>query len=361
MPTQISGTTGVSQVQDNTIDSNKIVDGTITNTDINNTAAIEGTKIATNFGSQNITIGGADISITNTDNFNLSFGTNNTERMRIWNNGVVRIGNPNSSSFQLDFGGTGTVETFRSAVITGDGTNVYLLNQQNGAILFGTNNVERVRILNNGFVGINTTTPSEQLGVNGNISAQRIRLTVTTDASLASTGHAIQVGATNGVNLIIDNNEIMARNNGASEQLFLNGDGGPNSLVACGGNFRSNNLAGTGTRNVGASPSGILVISTSDGRLKKDITPVSDALHKISNLQGVYYKWVNEEENGSNTCIGLIAQDVKDVVPELVFERNDGMYGVHYDQIGPLLINAVKELKQQLDAALERISELESK
>lgn len=52
------------------------------------------------------------------------------------------------------------------------------------------------------------------------------------DASLSSTTHGLQVGLTSGANVIMDNNEIMARNNGATSPLFLQGDGGS---VSCGG------------------------------------------------------------------------------------------------------------------------------
>jgi hypothetical protein len=59
-----------------------------------------------------------------------------------------------------------------------------------------------------------------------NITAASLRLTNTGDASITSTTHAFQVGATSGDNIIIDNNEIMARNNGAVDTLHLNNNGG---------------------------------------------------------------------------------------------------------------------------------------
>jgi len=58
------------------------------------------------------------------------------------------------------------------------------------------------------------------------ITTSTLRLTSTTDASVSSTGHAFQAGATNSTNVIIDNNEIMARNNGAVSNLHVNPDGG---------------------------------------------------------------------------------------------------------------------------------------
>ena len=60
----------------------------------------------------------------------------------------------------------------------------------------------------------------------GTPTAPIIRLTATTDANLSSTGHAFQIGASNSTNLVIDNNEILARENGAASFLGLNIEGG---------------------------------------------------------------------------------------------------------------------------------------
>jgi hypothetical protein len=57
-----------------------------------------------------------------------------------------------------------------------------------------------------------------------------IRLTSTTDATATSTEHAFQAGLTSGSNVIIDGNEIMARNNGVVSPLYVNTDGGKVSL-----------------------------------------------------------------------------------------------------------------------------------
>ena len=64
------------------------------------------------------------------------------------------------------------------------------------------------------------------------IDIDRLRLTATNDASVSSTLHAFQVGLTSAGNIIIDNNEIMARNNGAVSTLILNNDGGDITLGA---------------------------------------------------------------------------------------------------------------------------------
>lgn len=67
----------------------------------------------------------------------------------------------------------------------------------------------------------------------GTVTMPVLRITDTTDATLSSTGHPFQIGPTSGVNLVIDGNEIIARNNGAGSFLALNMEG--NGTVQIGG------------------------------------------------------------------------------------------------------------------------------
>lgn len=67
---------------------------------------------------------------------------------------------------------------------------------------------------------------SDQNDSGQQLTLARLQLTSTGDAALGSTGHAFQLGATNSYNLIIDQNEIMARHNGSNSSLFLQNDGG---------------------------------------------------------------------------------------------------------------------------------------
>ncbi len=85
-------------------------------------------------------------------------------------NGDVRIGSQsgNTSSFLLNLGTSG-VDNIRSAYIYGDGTNMYVANQQNGNLSLNTNNTEQFTVTSNGRVGIGTTTPAGTLDVKGSI------------------------------------------------------------------------------------------------------------------------------------------------------------------------------------------------
>jgi len=66
----------------------------------------------------------------------------------------------------------------------------------------------------------------EHTAFTGDLSVPRIRVTATDDASPSSTLHPLQIGSTAGENVVVDGNEVMARNNGAVASLFLNTEGG---------------------------------------------------------------------------------------------------------------------------------------
>jgi hypothetical protein len=92
----------------------------------------------------------------------------------------------------------------------------------------------------------------------------------------------------------------------------------------------------------------------SDIRLKRDIQPLNPVLAALTALEPVEFSWRTEEfpTMGVSTerTVGLIAQDVEPVLPELVFEDDKGYKGVRYEQLPVLLLEGVKELKAENDA-----------
>ncbi len=109
------------------------------------------------------------------------------------------------------------------------------------------------------------------------------------------------------------------------------------------GQARITGLGNGGTGDVQADDNGNLIKIPSDIRLKKDITTIKGALDKVLRLRGVSYNW--KHMTNHNKTFGVIAQEVIDVVPDIV--RDDGEYfGVNYSEFPALLIEAIKE--QQL-------------
>lgn len=86
--------------------------------------------------------------------------------------------------------------------------------------------------------------------------------------------------------------------------------------------------------------------STSDERLKKNIKPIEGALEKVSKLVGVEFDWINTDKKS----IGVIAQQVEEVVPELVHTNSKGYKSVSYGNLAALLIEAIKELSENSKA-----------
>ncbi|MEM7308975.1 MAG: tail fiber domain-containing protein [Planctomycetota bacterium] len=103
--------------------------------------------------------------------------------------------------------------------------------------------------------------------------------------------------------------------------------------------------------------------SCSDARLKKDLARIEAPLDTVARLRGVRFAWRRgehpERELSEEPQIGFVAQDVLDVLPEVVRLGNDGLYSVDYSRVTPLLVEAVKELKAKNEALERRLAEQE--
>jgi hypothetical protein len=101
----------------------------------------------------------------------------------------------------------------------------------------------------------------------------------------------------------------------------------------------------------------------SDSRFKTNVAPLTGSLARVSQLRGVSYDWRRDEfpqrNFPANRQIGFIAQELQQVVPEVVNKGADGYYTVDYAQLTALLTEAVKELKAQNDELRNRVEVLE--
>ena len=109
------------------------------------------------------------------------------------------------------------------------------------------------------------------------------------------------------------------------------------------------------------------VVGSSDERLKTEIKTIPNALDKVLKLRGVTYKWIDPEEGGTcvnnitETRMGVIAQEVVDVVPEVVtHDKENDRYGVSYGHLTGVLIEAVKELKQEVNELKKELEEVKN-
>ena len=91
--------------------------------------------------------------------------------------------------------------------------------------------------------------------------------------------------------------------------------------------------------------SSTIITSTSDINQKINIVEISDALNTVMQLNGVEYNWKDTGDKG----MGLIAQDVEKIIPYLVAENENGKSIMYQNMVG-LLIEAIKELKREIDS-----------
>jgi len=89
---------------------------------------------------------------------------------------------------------------------------------------------------------------------------------------------------------------------------------------------------------------------TSDKRHKNNIQPIENALLKVSKLNGVTWEWNDDvhEVTKSTPKTGLIAQEVQEVLPEVIKEREDGFLALDYSKMMGLMVEAIKEQQSQI-------------
>ncbi|MCB0668739.1 MAG: tail fiber domain-containing protein, partial [Saprospiraceae bacterium] len=105
--------------------------------------------------------------------------------------------------------------------------------------------------------------------------------------------------------------------------------------------------------------------SASSRRWKENICNIPNPLEMIAGLRGVYYDW--DEEHGGNHSIGFIAEEVGEVIPEIVVYEENGIdaIGMDYSKMTPLLVEAINALCAKYDKKFsdqqKHIQELEAR
>jgi hypothetical protein len=347
----------------------------------------------------------------------LQFRTNgNVTRMALSNSGNLGIGTTIPSARLHIEGGTDAGISGGGYIILGSlsGLNIALDNNEimarnNGATSELALNAEGGNIdLSahslfvqgaNKNVGIGTVNPAVRLHVDGG-----------SDANLGGGGYILTNSAA-GENVVIDENEIMARNNGAISPLYLNFEGGnviigqtsTESKIGIGTSAPSANIHmayATGTSNHGlildnTSSAGVdwkiyaastdelwlqnddITVGTfngisgvytpsSDRKLKKEIAIMENVLEKVMQLKPSLYHFNTQKNSSDRKFIGLIAQEVQPIFPEAVYEHNgkndgtDDFLTLDYSTFGIIAIKAIQEQQQKITTLEERIAKLEA-
>jgi hypothetical protein len=243
-----------------------------------------------------------------------------------------------------------------------------------------------------GRVGINNAAPSERLHVDGNVivtynnSFQGIN-SIGNKAILArvspTTGiinYAEYATATNLNGFVMGSDDARVKGNIATDSLEFITNTSTRMTILSNGDVGINNTGPSykldvtgdarifsGSLGVNVAPNAtdgridasndIVAYSTSDQRLKENVTPIENALEKVKTLTGVEFDWKEETAHVHGYHghdVGVIAQDVQAVLPEAVRTNESGYLSVRYEKMIALLIEANKELAA-------RVEELEKK
>jgi len=102
----------------------------------------------------------------------------------------------------------------------------------------------------------------------------------------------------------------------------------------------------------------VVAYASSDERLKDNIQNIENPIEKVQSLKGVTWDWNDnaDEVQQSLPNVGVIAQDVEKVLPQLVTDRDNGFKGVDYAKLTGLLIEAVKDQQKQIDELKSKLS-----
>jgi hypothetical protein len=236
-----------------------------------------------------------------------------------------------------------------------------------GDILFATNtdgatnsNVTaediytKMQLTSGGSLGVGTTSPDRKLEIEG--SGNQFARITTSNGGVA--GIEFKRGG---------GNDFAFQNNGGALQL-VGGDVDASTVNLY--NFTAGSFApgtdnaqdlGTPTlkwRNIYTLNAPIIV---SDSRLKKNISPLKYGLKEVLQLRPVTYQWKNGQD-GRN-YLGLIAQEARQIVPEVVNEGSDEAktLGVKYSDLVPVLINAIQEQQKAIDEQKAENAELRAR
>jgi Chaperone of endosialidase len=193
-------------------------------------------------------------------------------------------------------------------------------------------------------VGLGVLQPSVPLQVAGG-----------SDLSLGGGGNIV-VGQVGSANIVMDNNEIQSRNNGAAASLFINANGGSVGIGT--GNAQGFQLAVSGTA---AKTGGGSWATLSDERVKRNIRPLTGALDKLLRLRGVTFEYIDpasiNELPGLHT--GMLAQEVEKIAPEWVATGPTGLKSVAFSGFEALTVEALRESTQAQDRTRAQVEELE--
>ena len=240
--------------------------------------------------------------------------------------------------------------TVKERIVVEGGDSSQVLSQFDGPVTFnGESRFTNVNKITNNTESTSTTSGAlvvtGGVGVGGTLTAASIRVTdsFTVDPGATINAQAIvSTGGTFGNIQIAQTDDNTIDTSSGDLKLDASTDG---TLVAI-----QTNTTISGILSV---TDDITAFWTSDERLKDNITPIEDPLAKVVSISGNTFDW-NDKSEKSGHDVGLIAQEIQEILPEAVIQRGNGYLAVDYHKVIPLLVEAIKELS-------DRVQKLEDK
>jgi len=210
--------------------------------------------------------------------------------------------------------------------------------------------------------GIGTTTPATKLHVKSNGSTFRLEGTDHTFMDWYPQGALTRFAwmGYGGAN----SNDLTISSQSATGSLVLNTNNAERFRINAAG------YVGIGTNNptVSLQVAGDIIANSiagsSDNRFKTNILAIENPLQKVLKLRGVTFDWKTKEFPNrmfsENRSVGFIAQEVEQVLPELVQTENntEGYKSVQYDKVVALLVEAIKEQQKQIESLKIQVNKL---
>jgi hypothetical protein len=95
------------------------------------------------------------------------------------------------------------------------------------------------------------------------------------------------------------------------------------------------------------------IVAFSDARKKKNIQKIPDALSKIKLISGYTYEFIDSNRRNA----GVLAQEIQPILPEVVYDNDDGTLSVAYGNMASLFIESIKELESRITELEKKLSE----
>jgi len=244
-------------------------------------------------------------------------------------NGIVNMANGSSKNLTIFYDGNNNVHNISATYYTGGDGGAF------SPLAFQTSDTERMRITSDGNLLLGTTD-------NGS-GAKLVFFSTTAAQQLKAAGTAPAITFSNTITSPTIGGSLGAC---TSAGQFLSGTAAGDLILI--NQFTGNKLYITNySGGVYLTQGATSWTANSDIRLKNINSHIENAVEKLSTLQTINFSYKDDKFNKQN--LGLIAQEVEKIFPELIDKNGDGMLGVRYTELVPVLIKAVQELKAEIE------------